>query len=274
MEIIQVKFPRPHHQHYTHQETTNNRNPQFSVHQMMLCVLAVPKIPLIQDLLADQLPAGFSLLVEFDPDSQWFSASITIAAGWLKTGGEVSYSAFAQPPDRIRSQLNGLGLNCEELERQEKLSFLDWYTMTLGEKSKEKFAPPSLKVADLSIWMSREVMRQPPSPDTLRIVDDTLALVRFNDEKAVVEFVLTRYIPSAARRNVTTITGVIRGVHSDAVYKQLEAANDGIIDFKLEEEGGKTRDLMRIRNMRNVHFDREWHELKLEQNFEVTLHKR
>jgi KaiC/GvpD/RAD55 family RecA-like ATPase len=51
----------------------------------------------------------------------------------------------------------------------------------------------------------------------------------------------------------------------------MEAAVDGIIDFKLEEEGKRTRDLMRIRSMRNVHFDREWHELKIGDNFEVTL---
>jgi len=31
--------------------------------------------------------------------------------------------------------------------------------------------------------------------------------------------------------------------------------------------------LMRIRNMRNAHFDREWHELKIGENFEVTLEK-
>ena len=250
-----------------------NRKPELVVPALLFCVYAVPRIPLIQDLIADPLPAGFNLLVEFDPDSQWYAASITIAAGWLKTGGEVSYSAFAQPPDRIRSQLSRLGLNCEELERQERLRILDWYTMTLGQKSKEKFAPPSLKVADLSIWQ-RDVMRQSPAPGTLRAVDDGLGLVRFNDERAVVEFVLTRYIPSAAQRGLTTITGVIRGVHSDWVYKQLEAANDGIIDFKLEEDGGKTRDLMRIRSLRNVHFDREWHELKLEENFEVALEVR
>ena len=42
---------------------------------------------------------------------------------------------------------------------------------------------------------------------------------------------------------------------------------------KVEEEGQSTRDLIRIRSMRNVHFDREWHELKIGHNFEITLEK-
>jgi KaiC/GvpD/RAD55 family RecA-like ATPase len=63
----------------------------------------------------------------------------------------------------------------------------------------------------------------------------------------------------------------VKGVYSDYIYKSMEAAVDGIIDFKLEEEGKSTSDLMRIRSMRNVHFDREWHELKIGDNFEVTL---
>jgi KaiC/GvpD/RAD55 family RecA-like ATPase len=63
------------------------------------------------------------------------------------------------------------------------------------------------------------------------------------------------------------------GVHSPWAYRQLEAAYEGIVDFKLEDSGGKTRELFRIRVMRNVHFDREWHELKIgkRENFEVTL---
>jgi KaiC/GvpD/RAD55 family RecA-like ATPase len=63
----------------------------------------------------------------------------------------------------------------------------------------------------------------------------------------------------------------VKGVYSD--YRSMEAAVDVFIDFKLEEEGKSTSDLIRIRNMRNVHFDREWYELKTGDNFEVTLGK-
>jgi len=56
----------------------------------------------------------------------------------------------------------------------------------------------------------------------------------------------------------------MRGVNSDWVYEQLEAAADGVVEFKVEEEGRTSKDMMRIRSMRNVHFNREWRELKIE----------
>ena len=65
----------------------------------------------------------------------------------------------------------------------------------------------------------------------------------------------------------------MKGMHSGWVYNRLEAAADGVLDIKVEEEGRAIRDIIRIRSMRNVHFDREWHELTMRENFEVTLEK-
>ncbi len=231
----------------------------------------MPRIPLIEDLTTEPIPAGSSLLVEFDSRSQWYNASLTILAGWLKTGGTISYGTYIQPPDEIRLKLTRLGIEVEQFETNEKLQIEDYYTATLGQKSKEKYAPTSLKVSDMSIYLSRDVMRRPTAPDKLRIVDNISALARFNDEKSWVEYVLTRGIPAARLTKVTGIRGVIRGVQSDWAYKQLEAAHDGVIDFKLEESGAETRNLFRISSMRNVAFDSKWHPLKIAQNFEVTL---
>ena len=70
------------------------------------------------------------------------------------------------------------------------------------------------------------------------------------------------------------IRGIIRGVHNDWAYKNLEATHDGLIDFKLEEEeGGKTQNVMRIRSMRNVAFEQGWHQLKITDKFKVALEK-
>ena len=98
-------------------------------------------------------------------------------------------------------------------------------------------------------------------------------LSSFNDEKTCVEFWLTRVFPTSKLRRLTAILGLMRGVNSDWVYEQLEAAADGVVEFKVEEEGRTSKDMMRIRSMRNVHFVREWRELKIEENFEVTLGK-
>jgi KaiC/GvpD/RAD55 family RecA-like ATPase len=237
-----------------------------------LCSL-MPRLPLIEDLSIVPILPGSNILVEFDPASQWYNASLTIAAGWLRSGGNVSYIAQSQSPGDIRSQLRVLGLATEELERNDRLWITDLYTPSLGQKSKERFAPESLKVNDLSIWIARDAMVESSSPEFLVVAENNSVLDRFNDERNWVELLLTRPVPMSKPRQITQLIGVISGVHSAWAYKQLEAAVDGIVDFKLEEMGEETRDLMRIRTLRQGMFDRKWHELKISENSEVTLQK-
>jgi KaiC/GvpD/RAD55 family RecA-like ATPase len=211
-------------------------------------------------------------LIEFDPASQWYNSCITIAAGWAKEGGSVGYNEFIQPPNNLRMQLSRIGLDVDDLERNDRLRVYDWYTPTLGRRSKEKYGIDSLKVADQSIEfrLSEDDLNNPEEtewPESLRIVDNFSTLARFNDEKSWIEFMLTRVFPIGAVRKSTLIFGIMKGVHSEWAYKQLEGSADGIIEFTLE----RARDLLQIRTMRNVHFNREPHELKLGENFEVTL---
>ena len=236
-------------------------------------------IPLIEELTKGPVPPGSNLLVEFEPTSQWYNASITIAAGFLKQNGKVSYTTWIQPPARLRSALNRLGIDCARLEtgpqQNELLRIWDYYTPTLGQKSNEKLNVSSLKVPDLSIFFSRDStgMRGPTIPDRLRMDDNHSVLARFNEEKSWVEFVITRVLPIASLRETTLISGFMKGVHSEWAISQLEGACDGVIDFKLEEDSKITRDLMRIRSMRDVGYDREWHELKIGENAEIRLEK-
>ncbi len=233
------------------------------------------RIPLIEELTAGPIPAGSNLLVEYDAASQWYNASLTIAAGWIKTGGIASYASAAQLPDNVRSKLARLGLDVQQLEADGRLEIIDWYTATLGLKSKEKFAIETLKVADLSIMWTKQQMGKEVRqvPECLILMDNLSFLSRFNDKKAWVEFELTRDFPAMVQRKVTGVTGLIRGIHSDWVYKRLEAAVDGVVDFKLDETGERTRTLMRIRNMHNVGFDSKWYPVKVTENFEATLEK-
>ena len=235
---------------------------------------ALPKIPIIEDLTKGQVPPGSNVLIEFDPASQWYNASTTIAAGWLRGGGKVSYLAEAQPPDDIRERLRMLGLNPESLEEADQLWITDVYTAGLiGGKPKEKFAIDSLKVSDLSIWMGKEVSNEPPAPDFLIIADNISTLDRFNEEKSWVEFVLARAFPMARRRRITQITGIIAGIHSERAYKQLEAAHAGNIDFTVEQVGGEWKNFITVRSMRDVRHDSRPHPLKVDENLQVTLEK-
>ncbi len=237
----------------------------------------MPRIPLIEDLTPGAVPSGSNLLLEFAGASQWYNACLAIAAGWLKQGGRLSYNAQVRPPDDVRSELRRAGLNVETLEAEDRLRIWDWYAATLGKKSTEKYAYDSLKVADLSIRFAGEEMRAPQVTGRtgwIRIADNISTLARFNDEKVWIEFFLTRAFPSNILGGRTvTVNCILRGVHSNSAYEQLEAASDGVLDLKVEEVGEEVRNLIRVRNMRQVGFDSRWHRLSIDENFEVTLEK-
>jgi KaiC/GvpD/RAD55 family RecA-like ATPase len=237
----------------------------------------MPRIPIIEDLTASPVPAGSILLVEFTGASQWFNAALIIAAGWLKQGGRVSYNAYLRSPENVRSKLSRAGLNVETLEAEDKLRIWDWYTTTLGKKSNEKFAYDSLKVADLSIRFA-QLGPSYQLAGWIRINDNISTIARFNDEKAWIEFLLTRAFPGVTSAGkTTTLLAILKGVHSNSAYEQLEAASDGVIDFRLEEVtdkvGEQATTIIRIRSMRDTSFDARWHRLKIEETLEFTLEK-
>ncbi len=108
----------------------------------------------------------------------------------------------------------------------------------------------------------------------IRIADNIATLGRFNDEKIWTEFFLTRGFPSVSLRGrTTTLHGILRGIHSNWVYEQLEAAADGVIDLKVEEVDEEVSNLIRVRNMRDVEFDSRWHRLRIDENLNITLQK-
>ena len=228
---------------------------------------------MIEDLTSGPVPTGSILLVEYDAASQWYNASITMTAGWLRTGGKADFGTFTQPPNDVRAQMKRLGLEPEVLEREGRLIITDWYTATLGQKSNEKESHESLKISDLSIHFAQTLFRGEPEPDMITTADDESTFARFNDEKTWMELELTRVIPGVKRRRITSLFPVMNGVHSEWVYKRWEGVSDVIIDFKVDACGDEVRNLMRIRLMRNVHFDSQWHALKISKNFEVTLEK-
>lgn len=231
----------------------------------------MPRLLIIEDLTTVTLPEGSVVVVEFEPASQWYGASYTIAAGWLRSGGSVTYGVFSQSPDEARSYLKSLGLDMEALENGERLRIVDAYTATLGQKSIERYPITSLKVTDLSLEFAKAMRTTPSGAAKLHIRDNASTIARFNDERTWVEFLLTRLFPSHKMRKVTAIIGIVKGVHSEWVYKQLEAAADGVIDFKVDDVNGERRSFIGIRNMRKAVFDSRWYPLKIRENLEVAL---
>lgn len=235
----------------------------------------MPRVPLIEDLTRGPISPGSYIYVEFDPSSLWYNATYTIAAGWLKSGGRVSYNVITRPPDEVRTRLRQLGVDVGALETDGKFRLWDWYSATLGQKSKEKLARESLKVADLSISFAKDAI-EPASaipPHSLVIMDNVSVLGTFNDEKSWIDFTLSRAIPNLRLRQITGIGGITVGLHSTAAYKRLEGAVDGVLDFKVDEVDGELKTMMRIRVIRDLAHDSRWHQLNISDNLEVTIEK-
>jgi KaiC/GvpD/RAD55 family RecA-like ATPase len=196
-----------------------------------------------------------------------------MAAEWLRGGGWVGYTAIGQSPAKVRSRLKRHNVIAEQLEKDDKLAIFDAYSATLGKKSVETYNAESLKVQDLSIVFSQVIMKLQHEPESLRIIDNGSVLARYNDEKSFVEFVISRVMPVAPAIESTALIGIISGLHSEWVYKNIEASVDGIIDFRLDEAEEEVRDLVRIRTMHDVGYDKHWHQLKIAENFEITIEK-
>ena len=176
-------------------------------------------------------------------------------------------------PDKLRARLQQSGFDTAKLEADDKLRIQDYYTATLGKISRESHPNP-VKVNEMTLaWAKVIKWAEQNGPEThlLRIWNNLSTLGRFNDEKTWVEFILSRDLLLGEKLGATTIRGIVKGVHEEWVYRRLEDSHDGIIDMKLEDAGKETLDMIRIRGMREVNFDRKWHQLKVDRTFTVSL---
>src|SRR5437879_11418003 len=99
------------------------------------------------------VPRGFSYgknyLVEFDPHSLWYEASLTIATHSLKRGIKTDYHTFTHIPDEIREAFANLGLNVKKLEDDNTLRIVDSYSLTRSEEHTSELQSPMYLVCRL-----------------------------------------------------------------------------------------------------------------------------
>ena len=238
------------------------------------------EVPLLSEMMPEGFVYGRNYLVEFDPHSLWYEASLTIASHSLKRGVRTDYHTFTHIPSEIRDALTRLGLNVKKLEDNGTLRIVDSFTFTTL-LQREKPAKSTLiqtmeKSLSLKDWErdDAELLKE-AAPEgekrRLHIDDDTSTIVSYNDEKSFIDHWRTNAIPSARIFEWSMLHSTVTGAHSENFYRQFESLCDGIIDFKSREGNETIEQYARIRTMRGKAQDSRWRRLQLMDNGEVTF---
>ena len=247
-----------------------------------MLVSSVLSLPILSELTRNSFAYGTSLLVEFEPHSLWYETSLTIAAHALRHGIRTDYHSYVRSPDEIRKTLSGLGLNPQKLEQEDTLRIIDSYTVTTGIGTPEKpaakselpYQAQSLKMSDWSIGTARVLKGVGVTEADKRRVhldDNSSVLTQFNQEKEVLDIWRARFVPFSRILEQATCHSLLVGVHSEAFYKYIESASDGVIDFRSKEENGAIEQFVRTRILRSKGYDSSWRKLQLLENGEVKF---
>ncbi len=206
-------------------------------------------IPILKELIPDGIEYGTILLAEFEPDSIWYDASLTMAAQAFRDGIKTDYHTFQRNPSEVSRAIARFGLDVQKLQEDGRFRIIDSYTVQtkLGEPERPRklghFFRSTTQSVSLSDWSIAAVQEIKSVPELekrrFHIDDDILVLLQYNAEKVFIDYWRTRGLPGARALDVAFLNGTVLGVHSEPFYRQLESLCDGIIEFKREETGGR-----------------------------------
>ena len=237
-------------------------------------------LPIFERLIPDGVEFGTNLLVEFDPDSAWYEASLTFVAQALRKGHKALYHTFQHLPSDVEYDLRKFGLDLTSLQRDGFFEIVDSLAVQTGGLNPVDEKDPvakSLKIQDLSIAAAQEIRKERaegiPEADKwwVHVDDNTAIMTRYNPENTMIDFWRTRHIPLTRVAQNVMVFSILNGTVSENFRAQFETIHDGIIDFKREDRGGDVAQLVRVRKMRGKKIDSRWQRLDLKETGEVSL---
>ncbi|MEM2474147.1 MAG: RAD55 family ATPase [Candidatus Bathyarchaeia archaeon] len=211
-------------------------------------------IEVLDMLLQDGFPPSGLILILADPGSgKSFLVTqilcVKVAAG--KKGVFITLDKF---PDEVREFMLELGFNPSLFERENKLVFIDCYSIQVGVKSKEKYSEDPLNFSNLSIVISK-VLKELSSP--IVIFDSLSTLLQKGGIRSSLEFLRSLSGKIKDSKALCFITLNRKAFHP-AILAACEEIADGVIEMKIEEIEGKVENYIRIFKMLRRRHLRSW----------------
>ena len=243
-------------------------------------------VPIFSNLVPGGFTFGANYLVEFEPNSLWYEASLTIAAQALNAGLKTQYHTFMRTPGDVREGFRRVGTDLKRMEDEDRLRLIDSCTGLTG----LPFQPESSDVTKRLVgsrslndpsWLESftanlVTLLEKGAPESdrrwLHLDDNTSIFNRYFKEQDVLNIFHTRVFPLTRLLELSAFHSVVAGVWSDSFYKQFESQCDGVIDFKAEEDEGQLENYVRVRSIRGKTCDSKWRHLRLEDS-RVVLDK-
>jgi hypothetical protein len=167
-------------------------------------------LPFLKGVLPGGLTYGANYLVEFEPQSLWYEASLTVVADALRHGIKTDFHSFTHVPSDIREALRRQVPDLDRLEDDDVFRIWDNYTVQTGLETpamvgrsnpKDKPDLHSLKIADWDRGSVEGIKGEIDEVDRqrLHVDDNTSILLQYNGEKEFLEHFRTLTVPYMRR---------------------------------------------------------------------------
>ncbi len=226
------------------------------------------EIPVVGQLLHRPIKAGKLLLFLFDPDSLWSMLVLNMVAELVLKGTDVLYVVTSRKVSDVRDDFLKRGLDTTPYERDERLILSDAFTLKTGRVSPEKYALPSLSVAELSILSSKSLDQW--QVGSVRLFENVSEIVEASEEKSFLKFYRT-WTSRLVSTGRIVIDGFARGIHSDSLYNSVMSSADGIFELRTEDLVGKLETVLRARSFKGELVDTSKRIIRVDEDLTVHL---
>jgi archaellum biogenesis ATPase FlaH len=223
-------------------------------------------LPVLSEIFG-RIPYGRVILAMYDPDSQYNSLMVNVAAGHLLSGGDLLYLISSKPVAEIRQQFNDLGVNVAEYEAKDSAVLFDVYSMQMGGRSSEKYRSTALNLNEVSIAQAQSA---PQWPAGTLVIGESFSNMALNQEDIFSKF--SRKMISIWRNQGTVmIAGLAVDLHPPAFYQEMKLLSDGSFEVKLVERGGEMINTIRTRSMKGQMSDTRRRQILFDNKMKASL---